>query len=132
MLVILLPWQRRLRLALQVVPPLAAMAALLCLEAALAAAPGASGTAVALCSLAGTALLGAGTALLQGGVYANAACLSPLYMQARAAALPAARGAQLLLHARTRHLEPPHLTPICQPASLLVNITWSLLQGLNL
>ena len=108
-LVVLLPWQRRLRLALQVVPPLAAMALLLFLEAALAAAPSASGTAVALCSLAGTALLGACTALLQGGVYALAACLSPLHMQARATALPAMWGSYSLLHACIWHLEPHSL-----------------------
>ena len=82
-LLVLLPWQRRLRLSLQVVPPLVVAAALLVVEAALAAAPSASGTAVALCTLANTAVLGAATALLQGGVYALAACLAPVYMQAR-------------------------------------------------
>jgi len=79
-----LPWQRRLRLAAQVVPPLALAAAALALEAALAAAPGAPGAAVALCTLGVTAVLGAATALLQGGVYALAACLTPVYVQARA------------------------------------------------
>jgi len=81
---VLLPWQRRLRLAAQVVPPLALAAAALALEAALAAAPGAPGAAVALCTLGVTAVLGAATALLQGGVYALAACLTPVYVQARA------------------------------------------------
>jgi hypothetical protein len=92
-LLVLLPWQRRLRLAAQVVPPLALAAAALALEAALAAAPGAPGAAVALCTLGVTAVLGAATALLQGGVYALAACLTPLYVQARA-------GARLLVVAR--------------------------------
>ncbi|KAK9838449.1 hypothetical protein WJX81_000010 [Elliptochloris bilobata] len=81
-LLVLLPWQGRLRLTLQVVPPLIVAAALLLLEAALAFNSRASGTAIALCTLAITALLGASTALLQGGVYALAACLSPLYVQA--------------------------------------------------